>query len=167
MKGEDLLTPGSLSGRRSVDEMQKSLSTDNSPSNSREIVDINHEDEGPASDRSILFAPKTTIYQELATPQVKQDQKRYQIKQGNTKVLDGVAGVAAVRAKKHNTAADLAADKLSDKSADKPVDKPTDKPANGVAGVATVEAKEHNLSSGNQSEQLLPVVKIEAGDDTR
>jgi len=167
MKGEDLLTPGSLSGRRSVDEMQKSLSTDNSPSNSREIVDINHEDEGPASDRSILFAPKTTIYQELATPQVKQDQKRYQIKQGNTKVLDGVAGVAAVRAKKHNAAADLAADKLSDKSADKPVDKPTDKPANSVAGVATVEAKEHNVSSGNQSEQLLPVVKIEAGDDTR
>jgi len=102
MKGEDLLAPGSLSGRKSVDEMQKSLSTDNSPSNSRDIVDINNDDEGPAAERSILFAPKTTIYQELATPQVKQDQKRYQIKEGNTKVADGVAGVAAVRSKKHN-----------------------------------------------------------------
>jgi len=93
---EDILAPASESGRRSVEEMQKSLSTESSPSSSRELVDIEDTDVAPAAERSILFAPKTTIFQELATPQVKQDNKRYQVKEGTTKTADGIAGIGAV-----------------------------------------------------------------------
>jgi hypothetical protein len=37
---EDILAPASESGRRSVEEMQKSLSTESSPSSSRVIYNI-------------------------------------------------------------------------------------------------------------------------------
>jgi hypothetical protein len=102
-RGEHILAPVSESGRRSVESMQKSLSTENSPSNSRDIIDIEDTDVAPAAERSLLFAPKTMIFQELGTPQIKQDNKRYRVKEGTTKISDGVAGVAGVpRTKKVN-----------------------------------------------------------------
>ena len=83
--GQPVLTPAN--GSHSVEEMQRSLSRENSP-NKEGVVDI------PAGDRSINFATKTTIYQELNTPQVKVDNKRFEVREGNTKLKDGIAGKA-------------------------------------------------------------------------
>jgi hypothetical protein len=79
------------SGRRSVDDMQRSLSRENSRDNSpiKDVVDI-----GGGLNKSINFAVRTQIFQELATPQVKETNRRYSIQEGNTKVKDGIAGVS-------------------------------------------------------------------------
>ena len=79
------------SGRRSVDDMQRSLSRENSRDNSpiKDVVDI-----GGGLNKSINFAVRTQIFQELGTPQVKETNKRYSIQEGNTKVKDGIAGVS-------------------------------------------------------------------------
>lgn len=81
-----VLAPSNSSGRRSVEEMQRSLSRENSPV--KELVDL------PAAERSIIFSTKTTIFEELSTPQVKVDKKRYTVKEGETKVADGIAGIS-------------------------------------------------------------------------
>ena len=87
---DSILAPSS--GRQSVEEMQRSLSRENSPSSS--ILDLPPAESSyvAPAERSIRISTKTTIFQELSTPQVKMDNKRYDVLEGNTKVQDGVAG---------------------------------------------------------------------------
>jgi len=90
------LEPASESGRLSVQEMQKSLSRENSRENSptKAFVDIDNQAEDSPANRSIRFNHKTSIFQELSTPQVKIENKRYSIAEGSTKVRDGIAGIS-------------------------------------------------------------------------
>merc|ERR1740139_1090855 len=89
----------------SVENMQKSLS---STECSREEDDVGLVFQDPEvqeitmHNRSVSFAVKTRIIQDLATPQPGEIQARFRIDHGKTKMKDGQAGVVKRLMQKQN-----------------------------------------------------------------
>jgi len=81
----------------SVEDMQKSLSSAECSIEDDDLGQLVLEDpdvqEIAVLNRSVSFAAKTRIIQDLETPQPGQVQARFRIDHGNTKVKDGQAGV--------------------------------------------------------------------------
>merc|ERR1719186_399075 len=76
----------------SIEEMQKSLSSSEGSRNEVDLLEVSEVPDLPHN-RSVSFAPKTKIIQDLTTPQPGGVKARFRIDQGNTKVKDGQAGV--------------------------------------------------------------------------
>ena len=85
-----LLDPGKRS-QLSVDDAQKSLSSDEA---GESFTNVNGDSR---LERSVSFAPRHQVVSVLSTPQVPSGGGRFVVADGDTKELDGEAGVQNVR----------------------------------------------------------------------